>query len=104
MPQGVPLAMAPFLVVIEAVSYIFRVISLTARLFANMMSGHCLMYILTGFITKLFFLYSAMSILCVFPCVVVFCIVFLELGIATIQAYVFTVLIGLYLNDAISLH
>ena len=49
MPQGVPLFMAPFLVLIEAISYIFRVISLTARLFANMMSGHCLMYILSSF-------------------------------------------------------
>jgi len=104
MPQGVPLFMAPFLVLIEAISYIFRVISLTARLFANMMSGHCLMYILSSFVVSLFFLYSAMSILCVFPFIVVFCIVFLELGIAAIQAYVFTVLIGLYLNDAISLH
>jgi ATP synthase subunit 6 len=104
MPQGVPLGMMPFLVLIELISYVFRVISLSARLFANMMSGHCLMYILSSFVVSLFFLYSAMSILCVFPFIVVFCIVFLELGIAAIQAYVFTVLIGLYLNDAISLH
>jgi len=104
MPQGVPLGMAPFLVLIELISYIFRVISLTARLFANMMSGHCLMYILSSFVVSLFFLYNALSILCVFPFIVVFCIVFLELAIACIQAYVFTVLIALYLHDAISLH
>merc|ERR1711998_486229 len=81
-----------------------NIISLTARLFANMMSGHCLMYILSSFVVSLFFLYNHMSILCVFPFIVVFCIVFLELGIACIQAYVFTVLIALYLHDAISLH
>merc|ERR1711998_624124 len=104
MPQGVPLGMAPFLVLIGLISYIFRVISLTARLFANMMSGHCLMYILSSFVVSLFFLYNALSILCVFPFIVVFCIVFLELAIACIQAYVFTVLIALYLHDAISLH
>merc|ERR1711998_565640 len=104
MSQGVPLGMAPFLVLIELISYIFRVISLTARLFANMMSGHCLMYILSSFVVSLFFLYNALSILCVFPFIVVFCIVFLELAIACIQAYVFTVLTALYLHDAISLH
>ena len=104
MPQGVPLGMMPFLVLIELISYIFRVISLSARLFANMMSGHCLMYILSSFVVNMFFLYNALSFACVFPFIVVFCIVFLELGIACIQAYVFTVLIGLYLHDAISLH
>ena len=69
-----------------------------------MMSGHCLMYILSSFVVNMFFLYSALSFACVFPFIVVFCIVFLELGIACIQAYVFTVLIALYLHDAISLH
>ena len=49
LPAGAPLAMAPLLVVIELVSYSFRVISLSLRLFANMMSGHCLFKILAGF-------------------------------------------------------
>jgi F-type H+-transporting ATPase subunit a len=49
LPPGAPLALAPLLVFIELVSYSFRVISLSLRLFANMMSGHCLLKILAGF-------------------------------------------------------
>jgi ATP synthase subunit 6 len=49
LPAGAPLALAPLLVMIEVVSYSFRVISLALRLFANMMSGHCLLKILAGF-------------------------------------------------------
>jgi F-type H+-transporting ATPase subunit a len=49
LPPGAPLALAPLLVMIEMVSYSFRVVSLALRLFANMMSGHCLLKILAGF-------------------------------------------------------
>jgi ATP synthase subunit 6 len=49
LPSGAPLALAPLLVIIEVVSYSFRVVSLALRLFANMMSGHCLLKILAGF-------------------------------------------------------
>jgi ATP synthase subunit 6 len=49
LPSGAPLVMAPLLVFIEVVSYSFRVVSLSLRLFANMMSGHCLLKILAGF-------------------------------------------------------
>jgi F0F1-type ATP synthase membrane subunit a len=49
LPSGAPIILAPLLVVIEAVSYSFRIISLALRLFANMMSGHCLLKILAGF-------------------------------------------------------
>jgi len=49
LPSGAPLSLAPLLIVIELVSYSFRVISLALRLFANMMSGHCLLKILAGF-------------------------------------------------------
>jgi ATP synthase subunit 6 len=49
LPSGAPLVMAPLLVFIEVVSYSFRVVSLSVRLFANMMSGHCLLKILAGF-------------------------------------------------------
>ena len=49
LPSGAPLALAPLLVAIEIVSYSFRLVSLALRLFANMMSGHCLLKILAGF-------------------------------------------------------
>ena len=50
LPAGAPLQLAPLLVAIEIVSYSFRVISLALRLFANMMSGHCLLKILAGWL------------------------------------------------------
>lgn len=49
LPQGVPFALAPFLVLLEAISYCFRALSLGIRLFANMMAGHSLVKILSGF-------------------------------------------------------
>ena len=49
LPAGAPIALAPLLVAIELVSYSFRLVSLALRLFANMMSGHCLLKILAGF-------------------------------------------------------
>jgi len=104
LPAGAPLALAPLLVMIELVSYSFRVISLALRLFANMMSGHCLLKILAGFAWTMLASGGVLGIIHVLPLVVIFAIVGLELSIAFLQAYVFTVLLSIYLNDAICLH
>jgi ATP synthase subunit 6 len=104
LPAGAPLALAPLLVIIELVSYSFRVVSLALRLFANMMSGHCLLKILAGFAWTMLSAGGVLSIIHFLPLVVIFAIVGLELSIAFLQAYVFTVLLCIYLNDAISLH
>ena len=104
LPSGAPLALAPLLVAIELVSYSFRVVSLALRLFANMMSGHCLLKILAGFAWTMLAAGGILSIVHFLPLVVIFAIVGLELSIAFLQAYVFTVLLCIYLNDAISLH
>jgi len=104
LPAGAPLALAPLLVIIELVSYSFRVISLALRLFANMMSGHCLLKILAGFAWTMLSAGGILTILHLLPLIVIFAIVGLELCIAFLQAYVFTVLLCIYLNDAISLH
>ena len=104
LPSGAPIALAPLLVMIELVSYSFRVISLALRLFANMMSGHCLLKILAGFAWTMLSAGGILSVIHVLPLVVIFAIVGLELAIAFLQAYVFTVLLCIYLNDAISLH
>jgi len=104
LPAGAPLAIAPFLIFIEAVSYIARVFSLSIRLFANMLSGHALLKILIGFSWALITTGSALAILAVFPWVIVTAIVFLELLIAFLQAYVFTILITLYINDVLNMH
>jgi ATP synthase subunit 6 len=104
LPSGAPLLLAPLLVVIEAVSYSFRVVSLALRLFANMMSGHCLLKILAGFAWTMFASGGFLSLAHLLPLLVIFAIVGLELAIAFLQAYVFTVLLCIYLNDALNLH
>jgi len=104
LPSGAPLAIAPFLIFIEAVSYVARVFSLSIRLFANMMSGHALLKILIGFSWALLTSGSLMILLSVFPWAIVTAIMFLELLIAFLQAYVFTILVTLYINDVLNLH
>lgn len=104
LPPGAPLALAPFLVVIELVSYSFRAISLGVRLFANMLSGHCLIKILSGFAWTMMTSGGVLLIASFIPVVVVFALMFLEAGVAILQAYVFSILVCIYLNDAIHLH
>jgi len=101
-PKDAPLALAPLIVVIEAISYFFRVISLSVRLFANMMSGHALLKILVSFSWIAFsqsILSATVGILSV-----IFCVMVLESGIAFVQAYVFIVLVSLYLKEGLYLH
>lgn len=104
LPSGAPLFIIPFLVFIEAVSYIARVLSLSIRLFANMMSGHALLKILISFSWSLLLSSSLMVLIAVFPWVIVTAVMFLELLIAFLQAYVFTLLITLYTNDILTFH
>lgn len=104
LPQGAPLALAPFLVVIELISYSFRVVSLAVRLFANMMSGHSLLKILGGFAWTMVCMGGLMALASIVPVAIIFALTGLELAIAFLQAYVFTLLVCIYLNDAIHLH
>uniref|UniRef100_A0A251SNX6 F-ATPase protein 6 n=1 Tax=Helianthus annuus TaxID=4232 RepID=A0A251SNX6_HELAN len=105
LPAGVPLPLAPFLVLLELISYCFRALSLGIRLFANMMAGHSLVKILSGFAWTML----CMNDLLYFigdlgPLFIVLALTGLQLGVAILQAYVFTILICIYLNDAINLH
>jgi ATP synthase subunit 6 len=104
LPQGAPLALAPFLVLIEIMSYTFRVFSLAIRLFANMMSGHTLLKILAGFSWTMLSVGGFLYVLSVVPLLIIFALTGLELAIAFLQAYVFTILVCIYLNDSIHLH
>lgn len=104
LPSGAPLMIAPFLIFIEAVSYVARVFSLSIRLFANMMSGHALLKILIGFSWALLSSGTVMVLLAAFPWIIVTAIMFLELLIAFLQAYVFTILVTLYINDVLNMH
>jgi F-type H+-transporting ATPase subunit a len=98
LPTGVPMVMAPVLVPIEVLSYLSRPISLSIRLFANMMAGHTMMKVFAGFIIPLGILGGWA------PLTVDVALTAFEFLVAFLQAYVFTVLTCLYLNDAIHLH
>ncbi len=104
LPPGAPLALAPFLVVIELISYSFRGISLGVRLFANMMAGHTLVKILSGFAWTMMSAGGILFVAGFVPFLVVFALTFLEIGVGFLQAYVFTILTCIYLNDVIHLH
>jgi ATP synthase subunit 6 len=97
-PRDVSFVMVPLLVVIEVVSYISRAFSLAIRLFANLMSGHTLLNILSTFVIKLL---QKNLIYGILPFIIVLCISFLEVSLAFLQAYVFMVLICIYLNDSL---
>ena len=105
MPGGSPILIAPLLILIEVISYFSRIFSLSIRLFANMMSGHALLKILIGFSWVALVSNSHFFNLVAFlPYFVVCAALILELAIAALQAYVFTVLICIYINDAINPH
>ncbi|MDO8977026.1 F0F1 ATP synthase subunit A [Reyranella sp.] len=96
-PHGAPLFTAPILIPIEVVSYLSRPISLSVRLFANMTVGHVLLKVLAGFVVALGFFGFV-------PLIVLVAITALELLVALLQAYIFTILCCIYLNDALHLH
>jgi F-type H+-transporting ATPase subunit a len=96
-PKGTPIFVAPLLVVIELFAYLVRPVSLSVRLAANMLAGHTMLKVFAGFVIPLGFLGIAPLAFMVF-------LTGFEIFIAIIQAYVFTILTCVYLNDAIHLH
>ncbi len=97
-PSGVPYALLPILIPIEVISYFVRPISLSLRLFANMMAGHTMLKVFASFIVLLGFIGGWA------PLLLVIILTGFEIMIAVLQAYVFTILCCLYLNDALHLH
>ena len=104
LPSGASIALVPILVPIELVSYIFRVISLPVRLFANMMAGHTLLKVIAGFAWTMLNVNSFIFIAHFIPLIIIVILVGLEIAVALIQAYVFTILTCMYINDALNLH
>ena len=96
-PDGAPLWMAPLLVPIEVISYLSRPVSLSVRLFANMMAGHTMLKVFGGFTV-------ALALFGVAPLAMIVALTAFEILVAFLQAYVFTVLTCIYLHDAIHLH
>ena len=100
-PHGAPTAMIPLLVPIEILSYCVRPISLSVRLFVNMMAGHTMMKVFAAFVVSLgsYFVVPGIA-----PLAITVALYGFEFAVAFLQAYIFTVLTCIYLNDAIHMH
>ena len=97
MPAGIPTLMAPIVVPIEIISFLAKPFSLTVRLVMNMVVGHILLKILAGFV------YSS-GLIGAVPLLFVGLLLVFELGIAFLQAYIYTILTSIYLGEAINSH
>lgn len=104
LPTGSSFALSLLLVPIEIVSYVFRPISLSVRLFANMMAGHTLLKVIAGFSWTMMLSGGGLAFAHILPLLILVLLMGLEFGVAIIQAYVFTILTCIYLNDAINMH
>ncbi|HRO00967.1 F0F1 ATP synthase subunit A [Nitrobacter sp.] len=100
-PSGIPVVILPLVVTIEVISFLSRPVSHSVRLFANMLAGHITLKVFASFVTML----GAMGIVGIFgavlPLALVVALTALELLVAFLQAYVFTILTCIYINDAI---
>ena len=97
-PKGVPVVLLPLIIVIEIISYLARPVSLSVRLFANMMAGHTMLKVFGGFVISLGLLGGWL------PLSFSVALIGLEILVAFLQAYVFAILTCIYLNDALNLH
>lgn len=98
LPKGLPIAIAPIMILIELISYFSRPFTLSVRLAVNMMAGHTVLKIIAGFSVLMGAAFG------VVPMLVTSALIGLELLIAFIQAYVFALLSCIYLKDCIELH
>ena len=97
-PKGVPFVLLPLIVIIEIISYLSRPVSLSVRLFANMMAGHTMLKVFGGFVISLGLLGGWL------PLGFSVALTGLEILVAFLQAYVFAILTCIYLNDALYIH
>lgn len=98
LPKGTPWWLAPLMILIELFAYLARPISLSLRLAANMVAGHVLLKVMAGFVVSMAIYLKFLPI----PFIVI--LVGFEIFVAILQAYIFTILSCVYLNDAINLH
>lgn len=103
LPSGTTTVLAFLLVPIELVSYIFKPISLSIRLFANLLAGHALLKVIAGFAITLLSAGGISVILHFIPLIILIPLFGLELGVALIQSFVFAVLICIYINDSLNI-
>ncbi len=103
-PAGTPKLLAPLIIPIEVISYLSRPVSLSIRLFANMVAGHVMFEVFATFTIMLAGLGFFGPLIAVGPVVVNVALVGFELLVACLQAYVFAILTCIYLHDAVHLH
>lgn len=104
LPSGTNVALAFLLVPVELISYIFKPLALAIRLFCNMMAGHTLLKVFAGFAWSLMSFTGILFLMHYVPLLLLLPLFGLELGVALIQAFVFSLLTCIYLNDALNLH
>jgi F-type H+-transporting ATPase subunit a len=102
-PKGVPAPMLVLVVPVEVLSYFMRPISHSVRLFANMTAGHTMLKVFGKFIVDMLAANAALAVASILPFVLIVALTGLEVLIAVLQAYVFTILTCLYINDAVHL-
>ncbi|MGP8233736.1 MAG: F0F1 ATP synthase subunit A [Methylovirgula sp.] len=100
-PSGVTMWLLPFIVVIEVISFLIRPVTLSVRLFANMLAGHITLKVMAGFVAALLGAGVATWIIAPLPFLANVVLLGFELFVAVLQAYIFTILSCVYLNDAI---
>lgn len=98
LPKGMPVWLAPLMILIELCAYLARPVSLSIRLAANIMAGHILIKVIAGFCVSFILFFKFVPI----PMVVI--LIGFEIFVAILQAYIFTILSCVYLNDAVNLH
>jgi len=103
-PEGAPIWLAPIIIPVEIVSYLSRPISLSIRLFANMVAGHVMLKVLATLIVMLAGLGAVGPFLSLLPLTINVALVGFEVLVAFLQAYVFAILTCIYLHDAVHLH
>ena len=103
-PSGAPVLLAPLIVPIEIISYLSRPVSLSIRLFANMMAGHVMLAVFASFVVMLGGASAIGAFGAVGPLAINVALIGFELLVAALQAYVFAILTCIYLHDAVHLH
>jgi F-type H+-transporting ATPase subunit a len=103
-PANLSFLLTFLLIPIEIISYISKPISLGVRLFINLMAGHCLLKVIVGFSWVLLSLDDILPLFHTLPLMILVLLIGLELGVALIQTYVFTILTCIYINDSINMH
>lgn len=103
-PPGIPLALKFLIIPIELLSFMIRPVTLSVRLFANMMAGHLMLKVFAGFSTMLIGAGVVGGVMSLIPVIFNVGLYALELLVSLLQAYIFAILSAIYLKDTVDLH